>query len=121
MNILSQKFCVELAAIDIQTGRCDIYGEGSRFSERVYLCFTGVHFDAVVFGSGRKKRVSPHDKWRCSATALASTQRRDGQFTDKKTMTLICKTCGHVMTGDYEARLHAGSSGHKDFVMKKAH
>ena len=27
-----------------------------------------------------------------------------------------CKACGHIMNGDLEARMHAGSSGHKDFV-----
>jgi ubiquitin thioesterase OTU1 len=125
LNILSSRFCAELAAIDIQSGRCDIYGEGSGFSERVYLCFTGIHFDAVVFGktggkTGRR-RMSPHDQSaHRAAEALASSLRRTGQFTDKKTMTLVCKTCGHTMNGDYEARLHAGSSGHKDFAMKKA-
>ena len=35
------------------------------------------------------------------------------------TMRLRCKACGHIMVGDYEARLHAGQSGHKDFVQDR--
>ena len=43
----------------------------------------------------------------------------EGAFTDKATMKLRCKACGHIMEGDYEARLHAGSSGHTNFVPHK--
>ena len=35
------------------------------------------------------------------------------------TMRLRCKTCGHVMVGDYEARSRAGQSGLTDFVQDR--
>ena len=43
----------------------------------------------------------------------------DNNVSDQATMRLRCKTCGHIMTGDYEARSHAGSSGHTDFVQDR--
>ena len=35
------------------------------------------------------------------------------------TMRLRCKACGHIMVGDFEARSHAGQSGHTDFVQDR--
>ena len=53
------------------------------------------------------------------AESLANVLRSQKKFTDQKTMALVCNQCGHEMKGDYEARLHAGSSGHTNFGMKK--
>lgn len=91
LNILSSRFCAELAAIDIQSGRCDIYGEGSGFSERVYLCFTGIHFDAVVFGkNGTPPHVTtrPIGSSRCRSLGVLFTPHRSvyGQEDDDSRM-----------------------------------
>jgi len=121
LNILCSIVRVELAAVDIQSGRIDIYGQGSGYATRVYLLFSGIHFDAVVFGDHQDMReVQASDSVAQRAVeVLATSLRSQGAFTDQATMQLVCKACGHEMSGDYEARLHAGSSGHKDFVMKK--
>ena len=121
LNILCSIVRVELAAVDIQSGRMDIYGQGSGYATRVYLLFSGIHFDAVVFGDRQDTReVQASDSVAQRAVeVLATSLRSQGAFTDQTTMQLVCKTCGHEMSGDYEARLHAGSSGHKDFAMKK--
>ena len=50
--ILSEVFKVELAAVDIQSGRVDVYGEGAGHARRGYMLFSGIHFDAVVFAAG---------------------------------------------------------------------
>ena len=118
LNILSSLFRVELAALDIQTGRLDAYGQGSGYGDRVYLLFSGIHFDAVVFGE--LHRVRPQDDAaRRAAETLATSLRGQGSFTDQSTMALVCKQCGHKMAGDLEARQHAGSSGHTEFAMQK--
>lgn len=86
----------------------------------MYLLFSGVHFDAIVFGTFGQRRVQPtHLGAQQSACDLGMSLRTSGKFVDQATMQLVCKECGHEMAGDYEARLHAGSSGHKNFVMKK--
>jgi ubiquitin thioesterase OTU1 len=121
LNIMSSLFQVEIAAIDIQSGRIDTYGHGEQYSQRVYLLFSGIHFDAVVFDhSSGKRAVLPTDaKAKEAAQKLATSLQTQGKFTDQATMTLYCKVCGHVMKGDLEARTHAGASGHTEFAMKK--
>ena len=127
--LLSQMHKVELGCVDIQTGRVDMYGEGSGYTRRAWFLFSGIHFDCVVFhtstdsgGGGAPARVvSPRDdNCEAQARALATSLRTQGAFTDQNTMRLVCKVCGTIVTGDYEARLHAGTTGHKDFGQCKA-
>lgn len=51
-----------------------------------------------------------------SAGRLASEQKSAGNFVDHNTMRLRCKICGFIAEGDYEARAHAGGTGHKEFA-----
>jgi hypothetical protein len=78
------------------------------------MLYTGMHFDAVLFGGTRI--VSPGDRSaEAQAKALAGQQRASGSFSDQDTMRLKCKICGVIVTGDYEARVHAGT-GHTEFA-----
>jgi hypothetical protein len=47
--ILAERYQAEVAVADVQTGRIDVYGQGCGYAHRVYLIFTGIHFDAVGF------------------------------------------------------------------------
>lgn len=47
--ILAECYQAEVAVSDVQTGRIDVYGQGCGYAQRVYLLFTGIHFDAVFF------------------------------------------------------------------------
>ena len=62
LNILSTRYKIEIAAIDIQSGRIDIYGTGSNYQERVYMLFSGIHFDAVTFGAQKITKVNPQNE-----------------------------------------------------------
>ena len=41
-------FAREIAAYDIQTKRCDLYGQDENHSERVMLIYDGLHYDALA-------------------------------------------------------------------------
>lgn len=41
-------FAREIAAYDIQTKRCDVYGQGEGYRERVMLIYDGLHYDALA-------------------------------------------------------------------------
>lgn len=38
----------EIAAYDIQTKRCDVYGQDGGHAERVMLIYDGLHYDALA-------------------------------------------------------------------------
>ena len=84
------------------------------------MVFSGIHFDAASVGGKRAFTPAEQPAADVAVAALASERKAAGGYTDQATMRLRCKTCGHIMVGDYEARSHAGSSGHKDFVQDTA-
>ena len=48
MIILSDHLKTELVAVDIMNGRFDVFGEGKGFNQRVYLIYSGIHYDLAV-------------------------------------------------------------------------
>jgi ubiquitin thioesterase OTU1 len=60
LSILAKHFGREIAAYDIQTERCDVYGQGEAYEERVMLLYDGLHYDALALngpggGTGRRR------------------------------------------------------------------
>lgn len=47
-HYLCRHFGREIAAHDIQTKRCDVYGSGEGYQERVMLIYDGLHYDALA-------------------------------------------------------------------------
>lgn len=119
LAIFSAAYGAEIAVVQVQNGRADVYGEGAGYRRRVYLLHSGIHFDAVVFGPGGTLReVGAADVAKADEAArrLAEQRRSAGQFVDHATMRLRCKICGFIAEGDLEARQHSGSMGHKEFA-----
>ncbi|MQL96900.1 hypothetical protein Taro_029578, partial [Colocasia esculenta] len=48
LSILSEYYGREIAAYDIQTTRCDLYGQDKKYNERVMLIYDGLHYDALA-------------------------------------------------------------------------
>ena len=117
LSILAKSLSVELAVTEVSSGRLDVYGEGQGYSRRAYLSYTGLHFDAIVFGSDTRA-VSPAGDPAAAAAVrrLMASEKSSGGFVDQATMRLRCKICGFVAEGDYAARAHAGGTGHKEFA-----
>jgi hypothetical protein len=46
--ILSEYFKAELVAIDIINIRYDIFGQGKGFTQRVFLIYSGIHYDLLA-------------------------------------------------------------------------
>lgn len=49
--ILSEHFKIEVAVFDVQTTRVDMYGEGSKYEQRMYLLYNGIHYDPMSLNS----------------------------------------------------------------------
>uniref|UniRef100_A0A061QXM6 Ubiquitin thioesterase OTU n=2 Tax=Tetraselmis sp. GSL018 TaxID=582737 RepID=A0A061QXM6_9CHLO len=126
LSILSGHFQKEIAAYDIQTKRCDVYGEGSGYSERVMLIYDGIHYDALTMKAfeGAPEEIditifahgTPQMEEACSgAEQLVRRCYEAKQFTDTAHFTLRCGVCNIGVRGETEAREHAKSTGHTNF------
>jgi len=48
LSILSFVYCTEIVSLDVQTGRMDVYGQGEGYVTRVFVVYTGRHYDAMA-------------------------------------------------------------------------
>jgi len=127
LAILCEHYRAEIAAFDIATKRMWVWGEGIGFSQRVYLVYDGIHYDALamnpVENGPEEFDVTVFDandqQVFVKAQALLDKLNREHQYTNIATFQLLCTICGNVLTGEKEASVHAKSTGHTAFVEKK--
>jgi ubiquitin thioesterase OTU1 len=125
LQALAQFYATEIAAIDVQTLHTYVYGEGKRFTERVYLVYNGIHYDALALpGNPRNPADHSKDTTRFAASdasaaqgalAVAAALRAKGKFVDQARFTLRCDVCALGVVGQVEAVEHAKASGHTAF------
>ena len=125
LSILAKHFGREIAAYDIQTERCDVYGQGEAYEERVMLLYDGLHYDALALnapGGGRGDDVTvvpsmgpAAEVADAKARALVAKAHAARQFTDTANFTLRCLVCQKGLVGEKEAVEHAKSTGHQNF------
>lgn len=127
LAILSEYYGREIAAYDIQTTRCDIYGQGKGFGERVMLIYDGLHYDALVMSPFEQapeevyQTIFSVDKTgsigltAMLAESLVADAHRMRKFTDMSKFTLRCGACQIGVVGQKEAVEHARATGHQNF------
>ncbi|XP_002280308.1 OVARIAN TUMOR DOMAIN-containing deubiquitinating enzyme 2 isoform X2 [Vitis vinifera] len=127
LSILADYYGREIAAYDIQTGRCDVYGQEAGYDERVMLIYDGLHYDALamspfdgapeefdqtVFTVQTDRAIGPIEEL---ALNLVKEQQRKRRFTDTTNFTLRCGVCQIGVIGQKEAMEHARATGHVNF------
>jgi ubiquitin thioesterase OTU1 len=128
LYVLSLYLGKQIAAYDVQTSRCDVYGDCYAITERGCLLYDGLHYDALVFAyKGLEDnedcyvtcidtvdalKVTQCDR---KAKALAEKFKQMRLFTDTANFSLRCLVCQEGLVGENEAREHARSTGHQNF------
>nr|KJB12008.1 hypothetical protein B456_002G088500 [Gossypium raimondii] len=117
----------EIAAYDIQTSRCDLYGQERNYSERVLLIYDGLHYDALamspfeyapeefdqtIFAVQKDRTIGPVEGL---ALNLVKDQQSKRRYTDTANFTLRCGVCQIGVIGQKEAVEHAQATGHVNF------
>lgn len=127
LAILSKYYKREIAAYDIQTTRCDVYGQGEGYTERVMLIYDGLHYDALAmaFFDGAPEEVDQTifpiladgtiGNVSKLAERLVHEAHRQRKFTDTSNFTIRCAVCQKAFVGQKEAVEHAMQMGHTNF------
>ncbi|KAK9785178.1 hypothetical protein WJX73_004057 [Symbiochloris irregularis] len=127
LSILSKYYEREIAAYDIKTLRCDVYGEGSSYRERGMLIYDGLHYDALAIAAfenaPEEVDVSCFDPngpqgepAHRGAMEIIKQAQRDKQYTDTANFALRCQICNTGIRGESEALEHAKATGHGAFA-----
>ncbi|KAJ6887121.1 OTU-like cysteine protease family protein [Populus alba x Populus x berolinensis] len=127
LSILADYYGREIAAYDIQTMRCDLYGQDRKYSERAMLIYDGLHYDALamspfegapeefdqtIFTVQKDRTIGPAEG---HALNLVKEQQRKRSYTDTANFTLRCGVCQIGVIGQKEAVEHAQTTGHVNF------
>ncbi|VFQ58643.1 unnamed protein product [Cuscuta campestris] len=127
LSILAEYYSREIAAYDIQTTRCDLYGQENNYPERALLIYDGLHYDALamspsqeapeefdqtIFGVQKDRTIGPIE---ALALNLVKDQQRKRSYTDTANFTLRCGVCQIGVVGQKEAAEHAQATGHVNF------
>ncbi|XP_059664789.1 OVARIAN TUMOR DOMAIN-containing deubiquitinating enzyme 2 [Cornus florida] len=127
LSILAEYYGREIAAYDIQTKRCDLYGQGKNYHERVMLIYDGLHYDSLAMSpsDGAPEEfdqtifVVQKDRTIGSVEGLTlnlvKEQQRKRSFTDTSNFSLRCGVCQIGVIGQKEAVEHAQATGHVNF------
>jgi ubiquitin thioesterase OTU1 len=124
LRIFSDYFRLEIVSIDVETGRAYRFGEDQNYEQRVFVLYSGIHYDAIVknpFGvdgpSGEDVTVfsTTDDVAFTEALDVAAKERANHNYTNTNNFTLKCGQCGYILVGQSEAQKHATLTGHTDF------
>ena len=121
LAILSQKYSIEIVAVDTQNVRLNRFGEDKNYPKRILVIYDGIHYDPLKLelfdGSDRVKTIfaSSDDQVLEQALELAREAKRSRQFTDVNNFTLRCISCNKKLTGEAQAQDHAKKTGHINF------
>ncbi|XP_068675000.1 ubiquitin thioesterase OTU1-like isoform X2 [Montipora foliosa] len=96
-------------------------GEGSGYSDCVYLVYDGIHYDPLaVIGDNSNEPLQTlfpvgDDMRLAEALEIAATAKKKRQFANLSQFSLRCLVCDTPLTGQQAAQAHAVSTGHINF------
>ncbi|ETV96645.1 hypothetical protein, variant 1 [Aphanomyces invadans] len=143
LSILSAHFRVEMLVFDVVSMTRLCYGEDQGFTQRLFLLYDGIHYDAIAETGHRGPNsdktlfaindfvkveqasvlaVEAHQVqyhvFRCAtSTAFLLTLwwQQTHLFTDVSAFTIQCMQCRKAFQGERQAQAHANESGHYEF------
>ena len=119
LAIFSDIYGVEIGSFDVQSGRMDLFGEGRGLCNRVYLQYTGIHYEAFyqIFNKDIIT-IFPSDDTQITEQIreLVMAARAAHKYTDTSLFTLRCDDCRVGLKGQTEAQKHAQQTGHFNFI-----
>ena len=124
LQILAEYYKTEIMAFSIETGRFLTYGEGLNYSNRIYLIYNGIHYDALVIKLDRKSddpkdfiKVFPCDELEYFEllNSLVQTYHQKGDYINLNKFVTECQICYLKLENSIKIQEHAQNTGHTSF------
>jgi len=120
--IIAEAFGVEVAAVNLEDCSIQRFNEGAGM--RVFLVYSGIHWDALASNAVGKWGPPEIDVTQFDANDVEIEKKAveigkelamAGYFTNTTSFEIKCNICGWVGKGEKGAVEHANSTGHQDF------
>eukprot|EP00877_Chromochloris_zofingiensis_P003143 jgi/Chrzof1/1282/Cz10g01040.t1 len=127
LAILASHYSREIAAWNIETGQCHVFGEERGFSKQVMVIYNGVHYDVLVIASnprapldGDVTEFNPRTKKGkmiiAAARTLVELNNKGAHYVSpSKSKPLKCSDCSTQLSNHQAAQEHATATGHVNF------
>lgn len=120
LAIFSDIYGVEIGSFDVQSGRMDLFGEGRKFSKRVYLQYSGIHYEAFALSRSpaEDETIFPSDDSFImeQVRELVLAAKAAHRYTDTSKFAIKCTDCQTGFKGQAEAQQHANLTNHFNFI-----
>ena len=120
LKLFSDIFQTQIASIDVQTNRVDIFGEDKNYPQRIYLLYNGIHYDPLVMTNNQNDEIKifAYD----DHETLFAMQNYCKLFKDindyvdvKNINTMKCLDCNLLFESQDDALLHGTNYNHWNF------
>ncbi|KIW00921.1 uncharacterized protein PV09_07664 [Verruconis gallopava] len=120
--IIAETFGIEVCAVNLEDCSIQRFNEGQ--AQRVFLVYSGIHWDALAANAMGKWGPPEIDVTQFDALDIEIEQKaieigrrlsEAGYYTNTTSFAIKCNICGWVGKGEKGAIAHANSTGHQDF------
>lgn len=120
LDILAQHYKTEICVIDIGSLITQVFGEGNNYNKRIYLLFSGSHYDLLVRNVPGKEDVledisvfSTTDQFAYEgAMCIVKDLHRAHKYEDSGEFPEVCFECRKQFNGKQEYQEHHQQTGH---------
>lgn len=124
LRFFSDIFKIQIASMDVQSGRIDIFGEMEDYDRRIYLMYNGVHYDPLVMNLDDSCNTETEmtifsptddDKMIMFKDYIESIKAK-GDYVDPSNINNIkCNICNQEFFDEDLALVHGQTESHWDF------
>lgn len=122
LKLFSDMFQVEIASIDVQSNRVDIFGQDKNYPQRIYVLYNGVHYDPLVMAYTDDNKddittfASDDNETLIALQEYVKVFNEAGDFVDLSNMNQFeCDQCKTMFENQEEAFNHAQNYQHWNF------
>lgn len=122
LKLFSDMLQIEIASIDVQSNRVDIFGQDKNYPQRIYVLYNGVHYDPLVMAYTEDLNdditsfASDDNETLISLQEYVKVFKDAGDFVDLANMNSFeCDTCKTLFENHIEAYNHANNFQHWNF------
>lgn len=122
LKMFSEIFDIQIAVLDVQSGRIDIFGELEDLEKRIYLLYNGIHYDPLVMNYQDNIEsditiFSPNDSEKLIMFKdYVESIKNKGDYIDISNINnLKCIKCNNIFDSEEDATKHAINFNHWEF------
>lgn len=122
LKLFSDMFQVEIASIDVQSNRVDIFGQDKNYPQRIYVLYNGVHYDPLVMAITEDSKdditsfAADDNETLIQFQNYVKIFNEAGDFVDLSNMNHFeCDICQTLFENQEQAFEHASNYQHWNF------